>query len=165
MSLIASKTGLRLGEILGLTWNDIDDQKCLINVNKQWKRLKDGKFGFGDLKSSNSKRIVPIAPNIIRELIKYKNEFPLNINNRLFNNIDNNNISRNLAKNYKLLGYDINIHELRHTYSTMLISNGVDFKTAAKLLGHDVEQTIKTYSHVTDDMLSNASKIINSIFK
>ena len=50
-----------------------------------------------------------------------------------------------------------------HTYATNLIANGLDFKTAAKLLGHDIEQTMKTYSHVTDDMMNEAKKIINII--
>ena len=64
----------------------------------------------------------------------------------------------------KRQGYNITLHELRHTYATMLISNGVDFKTAALLLGHDVEQTMKTYSHVNEDMLNKASNIIKNIF-
>ena len=58
----------------------------------------------------------------------------------------------------------MSIHELRHTYATALISNGVDFKTVAKLMGHDIEQTMKTYSHVTDDMLNNATKLLSKIF-
>ena len=56
------------------------------------------------------------------------------------------------------------IHELRHTYATTLVSNGMDFKTAARILGHDIEQTMKTYSHVTDNMLKKASDLINKIF-
>ena len=56
------------------------------------------------------------------------------------------------------------ISELRHTYATMLIGNGVDFKTAASLLGHDVEQTMKVYSHVTNDMLEKTRNIIENIF-
>ncbi|MCS4455170.1 tyrosine-type recombinase/integrase [Clostridium botulinum] len=50
------------------------------------------------------------------------------------------------------------MHELRHTYATKLISNGVDFKTVAQLLGHTVEQTMKTYSHVNDDMMKKQLK-------
>jgi len=46
-----------------------------------------------------------------------------------------------------------------------LISNGMDFKTAAELLGHDVQETYRTYSHVTNDMLKNAAKKIDEIFK
>ncbi|WP_420868597.1 tyrosine-type recombinase/integrase [Clostridium saccharoperbutylacetonicum] len=45
---------------------------------------------------------------------------------------------------------NITIHELRHTYITLLVSNGLDFKTIAKIAGHDVKQTLITYSHVTD---------------
>ncbi len=44
-----------------------------------------------------------------------------------------------------------------------MISNGIDFKTAAQLLGHTVEMTMRTYSHVTDDMIQKAAKIINQI--
>ncbi|WP_455803973.1 tyrosine-type recombinase/integrase [Clostridium butyricum] len=58
----------------------------------------------------------------------------------------------------------ISIHELRHTYATLLIGNGIDFKTAAQLLGHDVQQTLKTYSHVTDEMLNKATEKISKIF-
>ena len=64
-----------------------------------------------------------------------------------------------------MVGYEITMHTLRHTYATLLIANGTDFKTAAKLLGHDVEMTIKTYSHVTDDILERVSKTVNIIFK
>ena len=44
-----------------------------------------------------------------------------------------------------------------------MISNGIDFKTAAQLLGHTVEMTMRTYIHVTDDMIQKAAKIINQI--
>nr|WP_033051155.1 tyrosine-type recombinase/integrase [Clostridium botulinum] len=58
----------------------------------------------------------------------------------------------------------ISLHELRHTYATLLISSGIDFKTVAKILGHDVEQTMRIYSHVNDDMMKKATNIIENIF-
>ena len=61
-------------------------------------------------------------------------------------------------------GYDVTVHELRHTFATILIQNNVDFKTAAKLLGHDVEQTMNTYSHVNDEMLERAKNVIQKFF-
>ena len=61
-------------------------------------------------------------------------------------------------------GYNISIHSLRHTYATLLIQNGVDFKTAAALLGHNVEMTMKIYSHVNNDMINNAKRVIEKIF-
>lgn len=63
-----------------------------------------------------------------------------------------------------LPGYDITIHVLRHTYATNLLANGLDFKTVARLMGRDVEQTIKTYSYVTDDMIKRATRVINNVF-
>lgn len=164
VSLIASKCGLRLGEIAGLTWDDIDFKNCIININKQWKKINFSEYGFGELKSKNSKRSVPAPTIVLSELSKYKKEMPTNLDNRIFSVNSLSSLSGKLLETYRKLGFDISVHELRHTYATLLISNGIDFKTAAKLLGHDVEQTMKTYSHVTDDMLTNASKIINNIF-
>lgn len=62
---------------------------------------------------------------------------------------------------YNKLGYNISIHTFRHTYATNLIMNRLDFKTTARLMGHTVEMTMKTYSHVNDEMLIRATKIIN----
>lgn len=161
-TLLAGYCGLRIGEITGLTWNDINEIEMELNIKKQWKVDKNGIENFGKLKSKNSYREVPIPPKILEELKKYKKISTTDINNRIlvvkpksFNaRIDE------IIKKYK----DISIHELRHTYATFLISKGIDFKTVAKLLGHDVAETIKTYSHVTDDMMSNAKNKIKNIF-
>ena len=67
-------------------------------------------------------------------------------------------------KNCLKLNLQITVHDLRHTYATRLISNGVDYKTAAGLLGHDVKETMAIYSHINDDMLKKATDIIGNIF-
>lgn len=162
VAYIAANTGLRCGEILGLTWSDIDEINSYIIVNKQWKLLKTGISGFGELKTKNSNRIVPVNKDFIKVLKDYKLSNPISIDNRIapFNKAS---IEKYL--NPKLREYaNISIHELRHTYATLLIQNSVDFKTVAKILGHDVKQTLDTYSHVTDDMMDNASKAISKIF-
>lgn len=161
VAYIASKCGLRCSEILGLTWNDIDRENLIIQVNKQWKKTKDGSFGFGTLKSKNSYREVPISKNVLNFLDKYKLKNPVQINGRIapFSydciNLYLNPLLHELA--------DISIHELRHTYITMLIAKGIDFKTVAKIAGHDVKQTLSTYSHVTDDMMKSAHDIISQM--
>ncbi|WP_338631110.1 site-specific integrase [Clostridium baratii] len=164
IALFASKCGLRIGEIIGLTWADIDFKNNTLSVNKQWKLLKDNTYGFGDVKSKNSNRIIPLTQNLIKELKEFKRSSTLNIDGRIFNEKDTRVVNSKFNKYIKRRGFDISVHELRHTYATTLISNGVDFKTAAQLLGHDVEQTMKTYSHVTDDMLKRASNILENIF-
>lgn len=163
ISVIASKCGLRIGEIMGLTWKDIDFVNNLIDVNKQWKFISKGVYGIGALKSNNSFRKVPMPQIVIDALLEYKSKYPISISGRIISNSRINSLTRHLVTRYKKCGYDISIHELRHTYATNLIANGVDFKTAAKLLGHSVEMTMKIYSHVTDDMFNRAADIINKI--
>lgn len=159
--LIAANTGMRLGEVLGLTWNDIDWENAIINVNKQWKELKEGVYGFGELKTKNSYRDIPVARSFLEELKEIKS---INKNTSLDNRIihyDNTsslcvNVNKCIRKNY-----NISMHDFRHSLATRLIYEGLDFKTTAKILGHDVEQTIKTYSHVTDEMMEKAKRLIH----
>lgn len=164
ISLLAGTCGFRLGEIMGLTWDNIDFKGNTITVNKQWKRLGDKDWGFGTVKQKNSNRVVPIPPRTKSELEKYKKNNPTDIHNRVILDTNVGTLSTTLRRNYKKVGYDITVHDLRHTYATFLIGNGVDFKTAAKLLGHDIEMTMKIYSHVTDDMMDKAKNTISSIF-
>lgn len=160
--LIASTCGLRLGEILGLTWDNVDEINCILTVDKQWKQVSPTEYNFGTLKSKNSNRQVPIPSKTLNVL--KNNKKVVNIDNRILNFKNTDSVSICINRLLKRKGYDITVHELRHTYATNLISNGIDFKTAAKLLGHTVEQTMRTYSHVTDDMLSRATSIIENIF-
>lgn len=162
---LAGMCGLRIGEILGLKWNKIDFKNNLITIDTQWKILDEsGNVGLGELKTKNSYRTIPMPPSVKKLLIQWREYNPIDISNRV---IVYNCVSglTNLLRNYtKKIGYDLSIHEFRHTYATSLIASGIDFKTVAKLMGHDVEQTMKTYSHVTDEMFNNATDVINKIF-
>lgn len=161
---LAGMCGMRIGEILGLQWNKIDFKNNTITIDKQWKNISNNKQGFGELKSKNSYRIIPL-PNTTKELLLEWDEYkPRDISNRVIKYKNVTGISRLMNDTMKKAGYDITIHELRHTYATTLISKNVDFKTVAKLMGHDVEQTLKTYSHVTDEMYNNAVQVISNIF-
>lgn len=162
-ALLASKCGLRVGEICGLKWSDIDFKNNTIKIDRQLKKNEDKKWYLGTLKSKNSYRNIPMPSIVKKELLEYKSNNPINFDGLILNrNVDS--IANNISKLFTTLGYDISIHELRHTYATLLIGNGVDFKTAAKLLGHDVKETLKTYSHVNDDMMEKASQLIENIF-
>lgn len=165
ISLIACTCGLRIGEIIGLTWADIDEKGLMINVNKQWKIIKKPRtYGYGPTKSKNSNRDVPVPATTMAEIIKYKNEYPIDISGRLFPYANTCATAGNLAERYKSIGYDISVHDLRHTYASRLVANGVDFKTVAELIGDTVDMVIKTYSHFTPDMMESAKKAVNNIF-
>ncbi|WP_040191812.1 site-specific integrase [Clostridium culturomicium] len=161
--MLASKCGLRRGEILGLTWDNIKPD--YIKVDKQWKQNKDKSWGFGTLKTNNSYREVPISNNIYKDLMYYKREFKtIDFNNRLLPYITNTPLSKTLPNIFRKHGFDISFHELRHTYATIMIMQGLDFKTVADLIGDDVTQLNKTYSHVTDEMRNKARETIKNIF-
>lgn len=169
--LLAGTCGMRIGEILGLTRDAVDEINNTITINQQWKMLKytEGEgyeYGLGDLKSKNSNRVVPVPVDTMRELMHFIIDNPLQFDGRVFpyGHKHNRNYEKALNIIIKKKGFNVSIHEIRHTYATKLISNGVDFKTAAYLLGHDVKMTMHVYSHVNDDMLNKTTKLINNIF-
>lgn len=164
MSILAGSCGLRLGEIMGLTWNDIDLKHRTINVVQQLKEIEDGTNDIGGVKSTNSYRVVPMSQNVSKILRMFKKENPIRTDKRLFSYKNPRSMSSNLIRAYRKIGYDISIHELRHTYGSLLVMNGLDFKTVAKLMGHDVKITMTVYSHFTDDMMAKASQKIKSLF-
>ncbi|MBU5227801.1 site-specific integrase [Clostridium senegalense] len=161
---LAGMCGLRAGEILGLQWNNVNFKDNIIKIDFQWKKLDNGTIGFGELKSKNSYRTIPM-PSYVKELlldwVKYS---PIDETNRVFLYKSISTPLNSFSRTMRTLGYNITIHELRHTYATTLISNGLDFKTVATLMGHDVRETMNTYSHVTNDMMNNAISLINKIF-
>lgn len=159
-SLIALKCGLRVGEILGLTWDKIDLREGFITVNIQWKKLSDGTYGFGTLKTKNSYRVVPIPKKTIPLIKEFKETYPVVRMDRRITKV--NNIAEYCRRYYRYAGLEISIHQLRHTYTTNLIANGLDFKTVAKLIGDDVKMVMEIYSHVTDDMMERAKDILNN---
>ena len=162
MCLLASHCGMRIGEIIGLCEYDIDLKKFEIDINKQWKKLKDGSYGFGTVKSQN--RIVPIPKTIVEPLRKYLNNNVKNLDRRIFSDDKTQNVIVRLISKMEKIGFDNSIHDLRHTYVTTLLANGVDFKTIAELIGDNVETVIKTYSHFTEDMANAVAKKVNEIF-
>lgn len=164
ITLIAGKCGLRVGEIMGLTWDDVDFKNKTIKVNKQQKILKNGKYGIGDLKSRNSTREIHMPKSVLKELKIYKNEYKINQNRRLFGDVHNDTISNDLTYHYKKAGYNISVHELRHTCASNLVAHGLDYTTVAEIMGHSINQTISTYSHVTKEMREKAARLMDEIF-
>ena len=138
-------TGMRVGESMGLTWDDIDFENCQLSINKTWDIYNQN--GFAPTKNQQSVRTVPLDNGTIDLLQEYKthrwqeNEF-----NRLFPA----NAHVYLNKRLKtLVGRSVHIHSLRHTYVSYLLANGVEVLTISKLIGHkDPTITLNTYSHL-----------------
>lgn len=165
ISIIVSTAGLRIGEVAGLTWDCHNYQKSELKVYRQWKVLNRNRdYGFGKVKTPNSVRTIPLPDSTNEAIKKYKDEHPISISSRMFPFTTTTNAKTTMKYYFKKAGYNISIHDLRHTYASRLVANGVDFKTVAELIGDTVQVVIDTYSHFTGDMMENAKKAVNFIF-
>lgn len=160
---MALNTGMRIGELMGLTVGVIDFKNCKIKVDKQWQQDKQGTWGFAPVKTKRSNRIIPISSKVSKEIAR--NITVIGIDSRVFPWGSTHAMDKVLNNAMESKGFKITMHELRHTYATKLVaSNKIDWKTIATILGHDVKVTMATYSHVNADMMDNAQIQMESIF-
>jgi integrase len=159
--MIAISTGMRRGEILGLTWDNVD----LINGTiKIVQALYPTKSGLTILppKSQKSRRIISISPTLIKILKEYKLEQQkkiINIENIYkqnfvvcnedsspYNPTKLNHSFKDILKAHRLP--EIRFHDLRHTHASLLLSQGVQPKVVSDRLGHStIAITMDLYSH------------------
>ena len=182
---LALGSGLRLGELLGLKWSDIDFESRQITISRSIKRVKcfDEKSTTKTKiieqlpKTKYSLRTIPLPEVTINELKKHKNMISkeklkageIYIDNNLVfpNEIGGYIDARNLSKRYRRVLKKANIpyrkfHALRHTYATRLFENGVSLKVVQVLLGHsNMEITANIYTHVLEDEKVRAVDVLD----
>lgn len=180
--IFALSTGLRLGEILALTWDDLNNG--MVRVDKNIKNVKvNDKWTLllqDTPKTEKSNRYVPVPKNVLSQLeihkkkqieLKSKAESLYTYNNLIFATdfgtyIDPSNLNRRFKK--ALVKADltpIKFHSLRHTYATRLFENDIQPKVVSDLLGHkDITTTLNLYTWVLDSQKNKAANIINNIF-
>ena len=139
MYYIDLATGLRRGELLGLKWEDIDLERGDLRVKRQLARI-NGEIVEAPLKTKNAYRTLPLAADAIDILKAQKKKvgsspwvFPSPTGGPLSPDCVNNMLHRVL----KRAGLpSIRFHDLRHTFATLALQNGVDIKTVSGMLGH-----------------------------
>lgn len=155
-------TGLRRGEALALTYNDIDFDKKVIKVNKTVEWIGNVPNIKDHPKTDAGLREVPLLDCLYKVLKQGRGDqliFP-NTKNEL---IRNGNFNRLWDKYRAETGLTITPHQLRHAYATMLYDAGVDVKTAQYLLGHaNIQTTMDIYTHLSKQRKENAADILNS---
>ena len=160
-------TGLRRGELLGLKWSDIDLEKGDLRVQRQIGRI-DGKIIEMPLKTKNAYRTLPLSADAINVLkiqkCKVGNSewvFPSPTGGPM----SPDSVLHMLHRVLKRAGLPrIRFHDLRHTFATLALQNGVDVKTVSGMLGHfSAGFTLDTYAHVTTSAKREAAKTMGNI--
>lgn len=167
--IICLYTGIRLGELLALTWNDIDFDNKLLRVNKTvYTITKNGKneAHIDRPKTKQSNRIIPLPKQIINLLKRKKKE---SISNYIISTKNGGIVqNRSYQKSFKsiLNRCEItykNFHSLRHTFATRALELGMDVKTLSEILGHKNSSiTLNRYSH---SLLEHKFEFMNKVGK
>ena len=160
-------TGLRRGELLGLKWSDIDLEKGDLRVQRQIGRI-DGKIIEMPLKTKNAYRTLPLSADAISVLKMQKCRvgnsewvFPSPTGGPM----SPDSVLHMLHRVLKRAGLPkVRFHDLRHTFATLALQNGVDVKTVSSMLGHySAGFTLDTYAHVTTSAKREAAKTMGNI--
>lgn len=172
---IGMYSGLRIGEICGLKWENINFDNKTIEVVRTVQRLKSEgnsnsktKLFVLPPKTLSSKRLVVMTNFLAEYLYNYRTlSNPVSSENFILNNSltipEPRNIQRNFKKVCKMLDIDINFHILRHTFATNCIKYNMDLKVLSEILGHaNITTTMNLYVHPT---LEFKSQQINKIPK
>ncbi len=162
--------GLRQGELMALTWNDIDLDNKTIYINKTLTtKLKGEKYTLFPPKTKSSYRIIPITEKVKDELTTLYNTYNtldgFNNNWFVFGGIyptPETTIQKHKNAYCKKTGVkQIRIHDFRHSCASLLISKNADPVLVAKYLGHaDVSMTLNRYAHLYKSKLNTIIKLI-----
>ncbi len=161
--VVMATTGLRVGEALALSWDDVDLDARRLRVSKT---LYRGVVGHP--KTSNGRRTIKLCGIAVEALEGHsrRGDFvfcngsggPINVNNLRY---------RDWKKLLAIAGLPprTRLHDLRHSAATLLLSRGVPVKVVSEMWGHhDVAFTLRVYGHVLPDMQDRAADAMDTLF-
>ncbi len=160
-------TGLRIGELLALEWEDIDMENAELRVCKSCYDGKDESGNYTRItdtpKTRSSNRVIPIPRQIIPMIAALKGK---SISKYVISNGEKYISVRCYQRSFETLLKKLNIphrgfHSLRHTFATRAIECGMDVKTLSEILGHKSPTvTLNRYVH---SMMEHKKEMMNKV--
>jgi len=153
---VAVYTGLRLGELLGLQWRDVDFEAGVLHVRRQYTVSGE----LAPPKTRKGLRRVPLSPELVASLrlLKVASHFSQDDSpvfaSRTGSPLGHRNVQRRgfeRARDSANLPKTLSFHDLRHAFASMAAHRGVPIGTLSEVLGHaDVGVTQRVYTHLYD---------------
>ncbi len=166
--VICLHTGLRIGELLALEWEDIDFENALMTIAKTCRDGKDENGNYKKIvdrpKTYSSRRVIPLSKGLLALLTEMKAESKSNF---VISDSNGNTVHvRSFQRSYELLLKRLGIphkkfHALRHTFATRANERAMDDKTLSEVLGHKSPViTLKLYVH---SLLDHKRKMMEQV--
>jgi integrase len=168
---LAVGSGLRLGELLGLTWQDIDPAQLV--VRRAMARAHDGGWELAEPKTSRSRRTV-MLPAVAREALDrrrarqeadrqaagtaWQDRAGMVFTDTVGRPLRPPDVSDEWRRTRRRHGLTVRLHDLRHTFASLLLGAGAPLKVVSDALGHStIAITADTYAHVTPELRREAA--------
>lgn len=155
MLLMALRTGMRLGELCGLQWRDVDFQRKILTVQRSLVR------GVLGTPKNNRIRHIPLTEDLCRSIYERRNKHTF-----VFHQPNGDPLSDGMGENAmrracKKAGIRyIGWHTLRHTFASQLVSEGIPLNAVQELLGHSSIVMTMRYAHLAPSALRCAVDVL-----
>jgi integrase len=170
---VAVGTGLRLGELLGLEWTDVDLGARQLTVRRAMARARDGGYALAEPKTGRSRRTV-MLPSVAGDALRrqkarqaaarlaagtaWQDGAGLVFTDPLGRPLRPDAVSAAFRATSTRLGLGVRLHDLRHTAASLMLAAGVPLKVVSETLGHSsIAITADVYAHVTPDLRREAA--------
>lgn len=166
---LALSMGLRIGEVCGLRWEDVDFENRILNIRRTVQRIsvanniKKTQVIVSSPKSISSERKIPIPVNVFVMLEKLRSSSSHYIISDDIKPVEPRKMQYYFAKVLKTMNLSkVSFHSLRHQFASKAIELGFDVKTLSEILGHSrIELTMNLYVHSNMDRKRKCMEIID----